>query len=59
VELYRLNRSEQKPKIEERLSNNSREIVKLDEKINFKSKRTNSDIPSSSSPPSSDKETKV
>jgi hypothetical protein len=56
VELYRPNRSEQKSKIEEGLSDNLIEIVKLDEESNFKSKRINSNIPSSSSLPSSDKE---
>jgi hypothetical protein len=47
---------DQKSKIEKRLSNNSTKMVKLDEETNLKPDRINSDIPSSSSLPSSDKE---
>jgi hypothetical protein len=53
------NRSKQKSKTEEGLSDSSTEMVKLDEESNFESKRVNSNIPSSSSLPSSDKEIKI
>jgi hypothetical protein len=59
VELYGPNRSKQKSKIEEGLSDSSTEMVKLDEESKFKSKRINSDIPSSSSLSSSNKKTKI
>jgi hypothetical protein len=59
VELYKPNRFKQKSKTEKGLSDNSTEIVKLDEESNFKSKRINSNIPSSSSLSSSDKEIEI
>jgi hypothetical protein len=56
MKLYEPNKSKQKSKTEEGLSDSSTEMVKLYEKSNFKSKRINSDIPSSSLLSSSDKE---
>jgi hypothetical protein len=59
VELHRPDRSKQKSKIEEGLSDSSTEMVKLDEKADFESKRIDSNLPSSSSLPSFDKEIKI
>jgi hypothetical protein len=59
VELYGPNRSKQKSEIKKKLSDNPIKMIKLDEKTNFKLERINSNIPSFSSLPSSDKEIEI
>jgi hypothetical protein len=59
VELYKSNRIKTKSKILERFLNNLTEMIKLYEETNIEPERINSNIPNSSSLPSSDKEIEI
>jgi hypothetical protein len=59
VELHRPIRSEDESEASERISNSPKEVVKLYEETNFESKRDNSDLPSTSSLSSPNKEVQI